>query len=92
MDREYLCKRCGRCCELKISFDGKTGYRSGVYCPFLVKEKNGLTKCTIYDGRKLIGCLMADEAARRALLPTDCPYVEGIENYEPVINEYMEAK
>jgi len=77
---EALCRRCGRCCFEKIEFEGEV-YYTDVPC-----EKLDLTTrlCTVYNDRTKArpGCVqLTPSIVKRGILPADCPYVQGVQNY-----------
>jgi len=77
---EKLCRRCGRCCYEKVEFEGRV-YYTDVPCEKLDLETR---LCTVYDFRSSgrPGCvLLTPDLVRRGILPCDCPYVEGIQEY-----------
>ncbi len=77
---ESVCRRCGRCCYEKVDFEGHV-YYTELPCEFLDVE----TKlCRVYTERDVErpGCVkLNDEILRKGILPSDCPYVENIEDY-----------
>jgi uncharacterized protein len=77
---EACCRRCGRCCYEKIEQD------DGIYYTDVPCDKLDLAsrQCTVYSEREQLrpGCRrLTPELVRRGLLPADCPYVEGIDDY-----------
>jgi len=78
--REDICQRCGRCCYEKVEFEGEV-YYTDVPC-----EKLDLSTClcTVYENRHLArpGCTpLTPRSIRQGILPADCPYVAGIDDY-----------
>jgi len=77
---ESICCRCGRCCYEKVDFEGRV-YYTELACEFLDTETNS---CRVYTERdvKRPGCVrLTDEILKKGVMPADCPYVAGIENY-----------
>ena len=77
---EAVCRRCGRCCYEKVDYDGDIFYTDEP-CEFL-----DLTTrlCTVYDRRHEArsGCVPLTAAIfEQGILPADCPYVAGHDNY-----------
>ena len=86
-DWEALCRRCGRCCYEKIDFEG-TIYYTDTPCQHL----DPVSKlCRVYPRRDRVrkGCVrLSPESLAQGILPADCPYVAGIDNYRaPVLAE-----
>lgn len=79
MNNDEKCKKCGRCCYRKMIINNVIVFTNS-YC----KYYNPDTKlCKDYNNRFNLGvsCLCIDEAIKNKALPSDCPYVEEIENY-----------
>lgn len=80
--REDICQRCGRCCYEKIEFEGEV-YYTDTPC----EKLDPITRlCTVYENRHVArpGCTpLTPRNIRQGILPADCPYVEGVENYLP---------
>lgn len=77
---ESRCVRCARCCYEKIEFEGRI-YYTDTPCEKLDLE-SGL--CRVYSSRQKErpGCVaLTPELVKKGILPGDCPYVQGIENY-----------
>ncbi len=78
--REDICQRCGRCCYEKVEFEGVV-YYTDVPCERL----DPLSRlCTVYETRHTArpGCTpLTPRTIRQGILPADCPYVAGIEDY-----------
>ena len=77
---ESICCRCGRCCYEKVDFEGRI-YYTELPCEFLDTETN---LCRVYTERDVQrpGCVrLTDEILPKGIMPADCPYVSGIENY-----------
>ena len=77
---EARCRRCGRCCYEKIEFEGEI-YYTDEPCEFLDKDTR---LCRIYATRHVRrpDCSpLTPRQLERGLLPSDCPYVAGIEGY-----------
>ena len=77
---DEICRRCGRCCYEKIEFEGEV-YYTDVPCEKLDPVSR---LCTVYENRHVArpGCTpLTPRTIRKGILPGDCPYVEGIENY-----------
>ena len=80
---EAKCRQCGRCCENKLKLGGKV-YLTGTYCKWLdLKTK----RCTVYANRSTVcpTCLSIPQAIACRILPNDCPYVAGIEDYSTIV-------
>ena len=78
-NQESLCKKCGRCCRRKVAIEGVV-FWTPFWCPHLDRE----TKlCREYARRHDASpsCLSIPEAIAKRALPTDCPYVAGMEGY-----------
>ncbi len=83
------CNRCGRCCYYKVITDIGPAFIQRC-CPYYDK---GSKRCRVFKRRfdVGIGCLCTEEAIRQRALPSDCPYVQGIEGYQgPVSWEELE--
>lgn len=77
---EARCRRCGRCCYEKIEFEGEV-YYTNEPCEFLDPETR---LCRVYLRRRerRPDCAqLTPRLVRQGLLPGDCPYVEGVEDY-----------
>jgi len=76
---ESICRRCGRCCAVKIVVEGRVIYTRDM-CRHL-DPHTGL--CTVYEWRHQVNpeCADMSEAIRAGLLPADCPYVADIPDY-----------
>lgn len=77
---ENLCRRCGHCCHEKIEYEGEVYYTESP-CEML-DPASGL--CRVYPDRQRArpGCVpLTPELLQRGLLPADCPYVAGLEDY-----------
>ncbi len=77
--REALCRKCGRCCCVKVVIQGQV-VLSPFYCPFL-DEMTML--CTIYPRRYQLNplCTSPEVGIRLGIWPGDCPYVDDPDNY-----------
>jgi len=77
---EALCRHCGRCCYEKLDCRGRI-YYTDKPCQYL----NGETKrCRIYRQRSELQpecAILTPELVAAGILPADCPYVAGIDNY-----------
>ncbi len=84
-DWEAQCRRCARCCYEKIDFEGRI-YYTDIPCE---KLDLGSRLCTVYAEREKVrpGCVqLTPEIVGCGFLPSDCPYVADIENYQaPVL-------
>jgi uncharacterized protein len=79
MNKEDICRKCGKCCHKKTWKDGKIILLQ-THCQHLDPETN---LCTIYQDRfKLYNCLTIEQAIINKALPKDCPYVKDIKNYQ----------
>jgi len=78
---ENRCRRCGRCCYEKIDFAGEI-YFTDQPCEFL----DPVTRlCRVYEIRhsaKPDCSPLTPRQVSRGLLPKDCPYVAGVEDYK----------
>lgn len=77
---EEVCKRCGRCCYEKLDYQGRI-YYTDVPCLHLDVELN---QCRIYGQRSELHpecAQLTPELVAAGILPADCPYVAGIEDY-----------
>ncbi|ORJ63310.1 hypothetical protein [Geothermobacter hydrogeniphilus] len=77
---EQICRRCGRCCYEKIEFEGEV-YYTDQPCPYLDLETR---LCTVYDRRSRVkpDCMpLSPRVLGMGVLPDDCPYVAGRDNY-----------
>ena len=84
--REAVCLRCGRCCYKKIIV-GTTVF----YTPYPCKWFDEATKlCSVYERRQQENpaCLPIDDAIERGVLPADCPYVAGLDDYLPPVDTW----
>lgn len=77
---ESVCKRCGRCCYEKVDYRERIFYTDKP-CEHLDTIDN---RCRIYAQRDVDhpDCArLTPELLAAGILPHDCPYVAGIENY-----------
>lgn len=77
---EKICARCGRCCYEKIDCQGRI-YYTQIPCEHLDLDSR---LCRIYEvrDRHRSGCVaLTPGLLKQGLLPADCPYVAGLENY-----------
>jgi uncharacterized protein len=82
---ESLCERCGRCCCRKFVL-GKQVY----FTPFFCDQLNPETRlCKVYAYRKKVNpeCIPVAVGLGRGVFPADCPYVAGLEDYEPPVED-----
>jgi len=72
------CKRCGKCCIVKLNIMGLIVQTHQV-CPYLEKLKDGKYNCKIYKDRFEIAgwCHPIEDAIKEGSVPNDCGYVEG---------------
>ena len=73
------CRRCGRCCAVKIVVEGHVIYTKD-YC----KHFDRATRlCTVYQRRHEVNpdCTNMADAVRMGVLPADCPYVADVPDY-----------
>ena len=77
------CRRCGRCCAVKLIVDDTVIY-TDEYCRYLDPQTR---TCTVYERRHEVNpeCLPLEEAVRMRLLPADCPFVADVPDYVPPI-------
>lgn len=89
---EGLCRRCGRCCYEKEQFEGRIYYTS-VPCRFLDLET---LLCRVYGDRhrRRKGCApITPSVVAMGVLPADCPYVGGQQDYlAPIIDPVDERQ
>jgi uncharacterized cysteine cluster protein YcgN (CxxCxxCC family) len=75
---EVVCARCGRCCY-DLAEDGGRLVRGLTPCEHLAEDGS----CAVYARRRSVPhCTTIPDAIRRGLLPSDCPYVTGLDGYE----------
>lgn len=77
---EERCRRCGRCCYEKVLFEGDVYYTEDP-CEHLDPDTR---LCTVYPERHRVreGCVpLTPKTIAQGVLPADCPYVEGIDDY-----------
>jgi len=76
---EALCKRCGRCCRLKVILNGRH-IALDQYCPFYDAQAR---RCMVYPYRHAVRptCRPIPQAIREGLLPEDCPYVAPLKGH-----------
>lgn len=78
--RESICERCGRCCFEKIEFEDEIYYTDNP-CVHLDLESR---LCRVYARRhreKPDCSPLTPDILKMGVLPADCPYVRGVENY-----------
>ena len=81
--RENLCRRCGRCCRVKLVVEDEV-FVLPESCPYL----DGDTKlCTVYERRRQVNrdCADMQTAMLARVFPADCPYVADRPDYRPPI-------
>ena len=83
---EAMCTKCGKCCTEKVEIDDKI-YISKKYCRFLDQVS---MECKVYEDRFQAepGCMTVDRGIKVGIFPSDYPYIEKIEGYEPAIEEW----
>lgn len=83
---EALCTHCGKCCTEKIDLDG-TIYISKKYCRFFDTKE---MRCSVYERRFEAepGCSDVPKGVKMGIFPADCPYIEGVKNYKPALEEW----
>lgn len=77
--REKLCRKCGRCCRVKLLTEGEV-FVLPETCPHLDPR----TKlCRVYKRRHQVNpdCGKMDAAIAARVFPEDCPYVANIPGY-----------
>lgn len=81
-DREAICTNCGLCCFSGVTVNETPVIMRALPCRFLAIDQ-GISKCTVYEDRfaKAAWCQPIDQAIRHHLVPNECPYVVGIENF-----------
>lgn len=72
------CKRCGKCCVVKLNIMGYVVLTQKV-CPYLEIMKDGKYNCKIYRDRFELAswCHPISEAIDEGSVPETCGYVEG---------------
>ncbi len=87
---EAVCQRCGRCCYEKIDYRGRIYYTKQP-CQHL----DSATKlCRVYRQRDECHAdcsRLTPELVAAGILPKDCPYVVGLDNYQAPEMETDEA-
>lgn len=81
---ENLCRRCGKCCFCGTRVkDSMVGFRE-LPCKYLEFGEDGLASCSIYEWKDQTDFCQSVgiESIRSELFPPDCPYVEGIKDYQ----------
>lgn len=81
--REELCRKCGRCCRVKLIVEDEV-FVLGEVCPHLDPE----TKlCKVYERRYEVNpdCADMKTAVGARVFPADCPYVADIPDYRAPI-------
>lgn len=80
---EEACAKCGWCCYQTFNISGKYYTIPELPCKFLVKNGDGLTRCSVYPKRdKIDWCHYVNERnLKRGLFPRHCVYVQGIPDY-----------
>ena len=78
---EATCKKCGKCCRLKLVVNDECVGLSDDYCQFFDKDTN---LCTVYADRLKLEsfCLSIPEAIYQRALPNDCAYVAKLKTYK----------
>ena len=87
---EELCRRCGRCCYEKLIIDNHV-FTTRKPCPHLDVKTN---LCTVYDRRLEVNprCLSVAQGIEFGVFPADCPYVQGLRDYLPAEDGWLEAE
>jgi hypothetical protein len=80
-----LCRRCGRCCCRKFILGGRV-YFTPFFCPHLNIETR---LCRVYAHRHRVNpeCIPVAKGLERGVFPADCPYVAGIGDYQPPVED-----
>lgn len=83
---ERLCRRCGRCCYKKFVVNNVV-YQTSLPCEYL--DESG-KQCTVYEQRHEVcpSCLDVPTGIEMGVLPADCPYVQGIPDYVPPVEDW----
>ena len=81
---EALCRRCGRCCHSAIKVERKFVLLLDLPCRYLDWEADGRAGCRIYARRENTDFCnrLSRSSIARDLFPPDCPYVQGIPDYQ----------
>lgn len=77
---ELKCQRCGRCCFEKVEHEGRVYYTDKPCDKLNLKT----SLCTVYPDRHSAKpeCMpLNHETLHRGILPSTCPYVAGIQDY-----------
>ncbi len=80
------CKRCGRCCCIKVQTDDEM-----LFTPMFCEHFNSETRlCNIYNERFLTdtGCMTIEEGIACSAFPVDCPFVEGLADYIAPVEDW----
>lgn len=83
---ESLCLRCGRCCREKVEVDGVVFYTDRV-----CRHWDPVTRlCTVYERRHEVcpECAGVARGIANRIFPYDCPYVRGLEDYDPPVEHW----
>ena len=80
---EDLCRKCGRCCRVKLRVEDETFVLPEV-CPHLDPATR---LCRVYERRHQVNpdCADVDRGIRFRVFPADCPYVIDLADYGPPI-------
>ncbi|MBN1809202.1 MAG: hypothetical protein JW909_09045 [Planctomycetes bacterium] len=87
---EALCRKCGKCCRRKVLVGRRVVYMQD-YCRFL---DTSTMLCRIYERRFQLNpsCKTVSAAIRMGILPADCPYVQGVKDYVPPVEDWDSAE
>jgi len=89
-EHEALCRRCGRCCYVKMIIAGRV-ITTTRPCPYLDVE----TKlCTVYERRFEVNprCLDVESGVKWGVFPADCPYVADLPDYVPAEDGWLDEE
>ena len=89
-DSAAKCRKCGRCCREKVDIEGTVFYTDRV-CRFW---DPGTGLCTVYERRHEVcpECADIGRAIEAGILPRDCPFVAGLEGYDPPVECWEDAE
>ena len=89
-EHEAKCRRCGRCCYEKLIIDGHV-FTTRTPCRYL--DVTART-CTVYERRLDLNprCLTVPQGIELGVFPADCPYVQGLHDYLPAEEGWLEAE
>ena len=80
---EALCRRCGRCCYEKLDID-EVVVITDVPCKHFDEQTR---LCSVYARRHSseVRCITVAKGIELGAFPADCPYLQGVEDYQGAI-------